>query len=368
MSISQQPPASSLVGSGSYSGTRREWETTGRRFKISGYESFQSYNGPGNNKRGLTTLVKSKIKAEPIIDLAGCGDVEVLGVNITTRQQGIDIYNVYNSPNHGQLELSEAFHHASTHPTIIAGDFNAHHPCLNPPAIANKTDAAGTHIYQMLGQYPAVVKMSDKEPTHDKGATLDLIFGSQIIANGYKWDVHNYLFSDHFAVVTEINAYAVPEPRFVPRWNTKRADWVKFRDSLREWENTFIPPNDLDRHNEHLTKALNSAAQEAIPLTKPFKSNKSDAWFYDKRVEELKHRLNCAKTNLMKNKSNKNYELFQATKKVIYKELEDIKTKKWLQWCGDLNAHTNISSLWTHLNRARGRKHTTKPPGSSWRS
>ena len=41
--------------------------------------------------------------------------------------------------------------------------------------------------------------------------------------------------------------------------------------------------------------------------------------------------------------------------------MDEIRNKKWLEWCEGINAHTNISSLWDHLNRARGRKHTPLP-------
>ena len=322
---------------------------------------FKSCHEPGNNRRGLVTLVKRNIKAITINDAVSFGDVETMGITITTRQQNIDIYNVYNSPNHGQLDLGEAFHHASTHPTIIAGDINAHHPCLNPPAIANKTDAAGTHIHHMLAQYPGVVMMNGREPTHVRGATLDLIFGSQLLSNNHQWHVHNHLYSDHFATVTDINAYAIPQPRFVRRWNTKKADWVKFQDELRSWKEAFSHPYSLNEHNKQVTEAFNAAAEKAIPPTKPCVTHKNDAWYYDKRVEELRHRLNSAKSNLMKNKTEKNFELFQATKKLINQELEEIRNRKWLEWCEQINAHTNISSLWAHLNRARGRKHTPLP-------
>ena len=336
--------------------------TEGTSISIPGYNSYHLHYEPGNRIRGLLTLVKKKMISRTCQNIIQCGEgTESLGISITTRNQVIDIYNIYSSPNHGQLDMGELFHHASTHPSLIAGDFNAHHPSFNPPPIAHKMDTQGIHLFTMLNDYPGIRMLNAKEPTHDKGGALDLIFTSELLSIQAEFKVHNYLSSDHYACLSEINAYMVPQPNFIARWNTKKADWGKFQDAVRQWRPSHTASSDLDEHNQQLVEALNAAASSAMPKTKPPKTQHKDAWYYDARVKELKHRLNAIKSTFLKNKTNKNLDLFRSSRKLIIKEIEDIKTAKWLQWCESINAHTSISSLWSQLNEARGDRHTPLP-------
>ena len=98
-----------------------------------------------------------------------------------------------------------------------------------------------------------------------------------------------------------------------------------------------------------------------MPKTKSCKVERKDGWFHEPKVEELKHRLNTAKRIFLKNMTAKKLELFKSTRVLIDKELQNIRNVQWLQWCETINAHSSTSSLWTHLNRARGSKLTTLP-------
>ena len=93
---------------------------------------------------------------------------------------------------------------------------NGHHPSFNPPDITT-IDAAGRHIAAMLHEYPEVRLLNLKEATHEKGGALDLMVVSSPISTRATWRVHSHLYSDHFAVIAEVNAHAPPPPPFTPR-------------------------------------------------------------------------------------------------------------------------------------------------------
>ena len=325
------------------------------KIKIAGYNSYTNIMNNPRHFRGVVTLVKKKLKSKKIEQAIPCGEnVEVLAVSVLCQTSEVVIYNIYNSPNHGELEISEVLQHASAHPAVVAGDMNTHHPRINPPGITT-IDAAGRHIDVMLQEYPLVKLLNTREATHEKGAALDLMLVSSSLSSRATWRVHPHLYSDHFAVVAEVNAHTPTPPPFTPRWNTKRADWSAFQGGIRRWSQGYEPPGELEEHNNDIVEALNKAAEGSIPLTKQFKSTKSDHWYYSNRVKELKHRLNTVRTNYLKHKSNKNLELLRSTRELIAKELNTIKHEKWMEWCESINSHTNLPSLWAHLNTARGK-------------
>ena len=295
------------------------------RLDVSGYNCFIKLADPQKHHRGLAILTKKNHKVSEIDNHINCGEnVECMAVKVNASGQDLDIYNIYSSPNHGELELSELMQHASTHPTVLAGDMNAHHHLFNPPGITT-VDAAGRHINAMLQEYQGVRLLNGPEPTHEKGAALDLTLTSTMLASGAEWRVQGHLISDHFATTTVINAHPVPTPPFVPRWNTRRADWPRYQQAVSAWAAAYEVPEDLDQHYDDVTSGLNGAAGASIPLTKPFLTHKSDAWFYNDRVKELKHRLNTTRKNYLQHKTETNLNLLLATRKIISQELHHIK-------------------------------------------
>ena len=173
--------------------------TESTKFKVSGYNSHHIHHKSEGRNRGLLIMSKLKLKVDLIIDPISCGTgVEVMGVTLHLKHQDIDIYNIYRSPNHGELDLGELFEHATLRPTIIAGDLNGHHSLFNPPLIAHKTDNTGVHIVDMLDSYPGIVMLNGNEETHEMGGNLDLIFASRMFATNAFWRISNQLYSDHF--------------------------------------------------------------------------------------------------------------------------------------------------------------------------
>ena len=134
-----------------------------------------------------------------------CGtNIEVMAITITLLNINMNIYNIYRKRNReypGELQLGQLFALAGNHPTLICGDFNAHHPILSSPSPTNE---AGEHLCYILEEIPEIALLNNGQPTHMRGGRLDLTFLSTNLRPHATWQVHPTLMSDHFATNTKI--------------------------------------------------------------------------------------------------------------------------------------------------------------------
>ena len=104
-----------------------------------------------------------------------------------------------------------------------------------------------------------------------------------------------------------------------------------------------------------LTEAIHKAADEAIPKIN-ITYNHKDHWFYCERVKELKSRLNRARKVLKRRPTNENKAQLREIATHVNREMAEIKTQKWLEWCAELNQHTSIKDLWKQIHKITGKK------------
>ncbi|XP_068227962.1 uncharacterized protein [Palaemon carinicauda] len=131
------------------------WLTSGAKFRIARYNAYTTPR-IGTDK-GLAALVKTSIPTARIHNLIACGNnIKTLAVRITLLNQNIDIYSNYRKINReepGELQLAQLFAHTAVSPTIICGDFKAHHPLLSSPSARIPS---GEHIAFALEEFEGV--------------------------------------------------------------------------------------------------------------------------------------------------------------------------------------------------------------------
>ncbi|XP_068229757.1 uncharacterized protein [Palaemon carinicauda] len=188
--------------------------------------SYNAYTTPeiGTNK-DLGTLVRTTIPTTRLHNPIPCGNnVETLEVTVTLLNQKLDIHNIYRKMNReesGELQLTQLFALAEGTPSLICGDFNAHHPISSP----STTNPSGEHIAFALGEFEGVSLLNTGHPTHIRGGRLDLTSATTAIRHLTRWRVHSTLVSDPFATVTELEIQQLPpRPPPPPRWNQDLAD------------------------------------------------------------------------------------------------------------------------------------------------
>ncbi|XP_045105264.1 uncharacterized protein LOC123500673 [Portunus trituberculatus] len=230
------------------------------------------------------------------------------------------------------------------------------------PMIPLTWNRNGQHLAEVLATVPEATLLNTiGEPTHIDGGILDLSFTSPDLSHGAKWKIHDHLASDHFATVSTIICAKPPAPAFVPRWNTKQADWPRFHTELLHHLSLTEPGLTVDDRERRLVDAFHHAVNVAIPGTKKPKYDHKDHWYYDHRVQEYNHRVNQARKLNRAHKTQDTSDLLRAAIRMAREGKRKIKTEKWLEWCSGMNAHTNLSDLWKQVKIASGRKTPATP-------
>ncbi|KAG7171997.1 RNA-directed DNA polymerase from mobile element jockey-like 24 [Homarus americanus] len=264
-----------------------------KQFRLPEYQQYLVPKGP--NSHGSMILVRATIPSSEV-EPAHCGDgVEAQAIRIHLANDSLVVYNIYKPPPK-RLEADALLTQATQELVLIAGDFNAHHPTINPTTTLNQN---GHYLMELLTDFPEITLINTGEPTHILGGTLDLTFISTEFVPVAQWEVDDELTSDHFAKTTPLRMELLPPlPRPPPRWNYKKANWKLYQDELQKWYSINEPAEDIDQLNQDFTDAIQHAAEGAIPKTNPTNKHHKDYWFYNDEVREQNHRINTFRRHL----------------------------------------------------------------------
>ncbi|MPC31679.1 hypothetical protein E2C01_024975 [Portunus trituberculatus] len=139
------------------------------------------------------------------------------------------------------------------------------------------------------------------------------------------------------------------KPPHNPRWNTRKADWPLFRESITSQLRETPRLNDLNEQDARRTAAFHTAANQAIPLTKMPKKHYKDWWYHNKNVQEYKHTINQAKKLHRRHNTDTTCALLKAATRTEREGTKAIRNNKWIDWCASLDPHTNISKMWKQI-------------------
>ena len=204
------------------------------KYKIPGYNTFAT--PATDNARGVAILTKAAIPAKLVANPIYCGDrVEIIAIEIILLDTTLTLYNIYRNWANNNLDLTQLFTYASANPTIILGDFNAHHPIL---CSTRDTTEEGEHIAYALNYFPEIALLNSGQATHTRGGRLDLSFINTNLRQYADWRIHNGMCqSNHFAINIELNLpQLLPIPPPLPRWNQDQADWDNSKNYIEEWQ------------------------------------------------------------------------------------------------------------------------------------
>ncbi|MPC45609.1 hypothetical protein E2C01_039314 [Portunus trituberculatus] len=152
-------------------------ETLASDASLSRFGNYQLFQQPfqQGGSRGLITLVKKDIAATLTENLPHLGgQVESLSVTVhldnTTK---VDIENVYCRQG-SHLNPTPLLEHNQGRLTLFAGDFNAHHPVLEPWNGGNNSQR-GQYIAHVLEDIEDVKLHGEPQAMHIAGGRLDLL-------------------------------------------------------------------------------------------------------------------------------------------------------------------------------------------------
>jgi len=263
--------------------------------------------------------------------------------------------NLYTSPRHHTniLELTEP------HPShLVMGDFNAHHS-----AWGHYTSSTGsTLMNQLIDSHSAVIN-EPHVPTTVHGSTIDLAISSPDLTQNSHWSQIDDLVSDHIASHILIRNSFVPAPQAsILKWNTRRADWVKYSQTLQTLT-PDIPPNiDIDIHLDSILEAVQSAADISVPRHTQAKHNRRTNYI-PPEGKIYTRQLSMATKAFKRLKTDESRQELRAIQKIAKCELHKLRTKAWDDWCEKLST-MKTNRLWSEISKLRGstKQVTTRNP------
>ncbi|KAG7160715.1 putative Endonuclease-reverse transcriptase-containing protein 6 [Homarus americanus] len=115
-----------------------------KQLRLPGYQQYSVPKGPYSY--GSMILVRATIPSSEV-EPVHCGEgVETQAVRIHLAKDSLVVYNIYKPPTK-RLETGELLTQATQEHVLIAGDFNAHHPTINPTTTMNQD---GHHLVELL--------------------------------------------------------------------------------------------------------------------------------------------------------------------------------------------------------------------------
>ena len=197
-------------------------------------------------------------------DLIEDRDIQILEISQTNQPTTI-IINVYNDSPRGDqcilYKLRDIYHTLPTHPTIITGDFNLHHPTWSRDDRALDQDQIASTVADWLSEKNFSLLNEKGEITHlachagERPSVIDLSFANAeaVALDTFKhWAIDSsFSFdSDHNAITFTLDHGLKEIPDFFPiKYNTKMID-------PEEWEKFFV--EELNKANHILTPLLNN--------------------------------------------------------------------------------------------------------------
>ena len=306
---------------------------------------------------GLITIIRNTLASTTHPTIATSEGTEVLTTKVWIDKKPTLLHNIYRV--RGEIAFTEILAHRL--PSILAGDFNAHHTLW-----CRSTNAPGRTLLNQIEDSNSYTIMNNPESSttiHD--TTIDLTIVHSSIAAKSEWTLYDNLISDHYPILLTIQIKeTAPVNVPTPRWCLLKADWETFKTKLTELCTTTMIDGTIEEHANGLTNILTEAAEYSIPKTKPHKE-KRKYWCYNEDVKLAKWSLNRAIKKVRKKKSAGSQNLEPYKQKVRdanikYKETcNKIRNKSWDDWLTKNNTDINSKAIWQRIKRCTG---TTQHP------
>ena len=232
--------------------TRPEWINL-TSVAHSSYTQILPNHWPQFRPRTLTYVSRT---FKPSVSLARESpiDTDIQILQITEGEETLEIINIYNQSdqgNSGQKTAERCLYTQDIHTnTILCGDFNSHHPWWNPRV--EDPDKEAQQLVEWIENRDFELLNKPGEATFlrtnaIRPSVIDLAFTSRAVANKITgFNINHDIISDHHALQITIKASNEPtvaNPTQQCRYNTRKADWKLFQESLITKANASFTPN-----------------------------------------------------------------------------------------------------------------------------
>ena len=310
---------------------------------------------PGRRTRVLSFVSKlnTSLRAEPRVDLLKDPDVQLLEIS-SPDIAPILLYNTYNQKAppteepHGRADLRVLTNQDLTTRTILAGDFNAHHPWWNSIATENGTNAG--LLVSIMERNEQILLNEPDVATYIKRngsgtSVLDLVFYSpDLNMEVDEWAVEERetTGSDHMAMWFSITPTAITtlDSPFHPRLNWKKTDWDLFTKTLQDnfhtlkttWTGLMSGADitrNLDTASEALTDMINDAATAASP---PCNSSPRSKVWWNNEIRQSRTTMAGKLRQWRFSQTNEDFEAWKQARNTYYHAIRKAKSDKWIEF------------------------------------
>ena len=232
-------------------------------------------------------------------------------------------------------------------PTILAGDFNLHHPRWNAAADPSKISKAQP-LVNWLDRNKAEL-LVDAEEINEHGGTLirqnlqntsviDLTFSLRF--QQIQWGNWHFLSptgSDHEVIFFEASLpssssfSSSSDSTLTPSFNLKKADWKKCKKAIQEEiTQLYIPDvvtkDSIDELAQLFTTTIMNAAESAIPRARL--CERSKPWWTEE-LKTLRKLLHKALRTFKRTKQEIDLIAWKTARNTYFHAIRDAKTQHW---------------------------------------
>ena len=225
-------------------------------------------------------------------------------------------------------------------------------------------NSCGRHLHYVIEELNIVIhnitsptRIDLSLPNPGAKSILDLTLSSSDLSPRMSTEVTDYLLgSDHFVILSRLNAQITRTVRKARAWSYHRANWIDFRricsenfSNMTESESSYI---------EHITCNILNAAEASIPLTRDFR--KSSVPWWSKACAKA---VRLKRAAFKKMKRSFHYEdvlLFKKRRAEARQIILREKREYWRSYCETLNSKSNFPKVWGVIEAMGGYPITNK--------
>jgi len=334
------------------------WLKQNREPSFINYTAYYQHRNhrPGG---GLAILVRNDLNCAPNpIDNFPAGGLEIQSIKVFCKYRSINITNIYNPnlPIH-LAEFSYYFNQLSG-PSVIVGDFNAHHMMWEG---GNSSNTAGLNLVESLEDFPDFTLLTPVSlPTYFNAqtgtfSTLDLCFVSADLRPLSHITLEPEMGSDHEPVLVSISiAPSKATFKARQRWLFNKGSWSKWQISLPE-----IPPSmPFKEEAEKFSTVLFEAAEAEFKRSRERVSPCfSMPWWNETCAERVAER-HAAKNRLKRHPTMVNLIALRKAEAMVEREVKNAKNRSFQEYCSTINKDTPVTKIWKKIsklfNKGRG--------------
>jgi ribonuclease HI len=312
---------------------------------------------------GLIIYIKVGLNFN-VLEVEEIPNIEIQGVEITTLNGHLKIYNTYIPPEHNitKENLQKLFPNKRA---ILVGDYNSHNTWWG----CTKNNIRGKLIEEILVENNMVV-LNTGQATHitsnqsKLNSVIDLSISSLDLAlNATHLVTNRNMGSDHYASITTINEEILIEDNISMKlWKLNKANWKNYKE-LSNFAITkeTITGNNIDESFHNIVESLTNLANQSIPCKNSYckkSTNKNKKFkplpYWNEKCSNAIYKRNQFRNKMKKSKELHDYLEYKKQEAIVKQTLKAEAKDSWQNYCSEFNDQTKLGAVWNLARKMNG--------------